>query len=164
MCNSFPNDNHFLNSDAAKFVSTPEDMIVYAAPEDSVNLIVEFRINPVSNYKVAWFMGGTQMQDTDVSNTAKGEHAQTTYSISNVTKLQLGSYTVRVINRAIKDQPNEATFIVVLKLKGENNKAIHILLCPTNLRWKLHLLYTKIECDKQSEILGGKVSLILVEI
>ena len=126
-CNCFPYDNSFfLISDAAKLDSTLEDMTVYTALEFSVDLSVKFHINPVSNYKVTWFLGDSEVQDTYISNIEKGEHVQTTYSISNVTKPQLGNYTVRVINQAIIGEPNEATFIVVLQLRGERNKVIKV--------------------------------------
>ena len=101
-------------------------MTVNAVLEASADLIVKFRINPVSNYKVSWFIGDSEVQDTDISNTETGEHVQTTYSISNVTKPQLGNYTVRVINQAIIGEPNEATFIVVLQLRGERNKVAKV--------------------------------------
>ena len=83
-------------------------------------------MNPVSNYTVSWSKGDSEGQDSDISNSEKGEHVQTTYSILNVTKSQLGNYTVRVINQAIKSEPNEATFTVVLELGGKNNKVIYV--------------------------------------
>ena len=111
----------FLILDPAKLESTPEDMTVYAALEASADLTVNFRINPFSNYTVSWSMGNLEVNNTDISNTEKEEYVQTTYSISNVTKPQLGSYSVLIVNRAIIGHPNEATFTVVLALKGENN-------------------------------------------
>ena len=94
---------------------------MYAALEASADLAVKFRINPFSNYTVSWSMGNLEVQNTDISNTEKEDYVQTTYSISNVTKPQLGSYSVLIVNQAIIGQPNEATFTVVLELKGENN-------------------------------------------
>ena len=66
------------------------------------------------------------VQDSAIRNTVKGKHAETTYFILGVTISQLGSYTVKVINQAIKKEPNEATFTVVLELRGENIKAIYV--------------------------------------
>ena len=100
--------------------------MVYAALESSVDLSVKFHMNPVSNYKISWFMGESEVQDTYISNTENGGHVQTTYSIFNMTKPQLGNYTVRVINQAIMGEPNDATFIVVLQLRGERNKVIKV--------------------------------------
>ena len=99
-------------------------MTVYAALESSANLTVEFRMNPVNNYKVTWSMGNSELQDTYVRDTVKEEFVQTTYSISDINKQQLGNYNVRVINRAIKGEPNEARFTVVLELRGESNKTM----------------------------------------
>ena len=94
---------------------------MYAALEASADLTMNFRINPFSNYTVSWSMGNLEVQNTDISNTEKEDYVQTTYSISNVTKQQLGSYSVLIVNQAIIGHPNEATFTVVLELKGENN-------------------------------------------
>ena len=112
-------------SDAAKLESTLKDMTVYAALEASADLTVKFRMNPVSNYTVSWFMADSAVQDTDITNAVKGEHIQTTYSILNVTKSELGNYTVQVINHVIMGEPNEAKFFVTLELRGENNKAMY---------------------------------------
>ena len=125
MYNHFPYYGFlFLISDTAKSESTLADRTVYAALESAANLTVKFRMNPVNDRKVTWSMCDSELQDTKVSDTVEGEHVQTTYSISDVTKQQLGNYTVQVINKAITSEHNEEKFIVVLELRGENNKAI----------------------------------------
>ena len=101
-------------------------MTVYAALEASADLTVKFHMNPASNYKVSWSKGDSEVQDSGISNSEKGVHVQTTYSIQNVTKSQLGNYTVQVINQAIKSEPNKATFIVILELGGENNEVMYV--------------------------------------
>ena len=123
-------ENNFLGLilDAAKLESTLEEMTVYAILSDSADMTVKFRINPVNNYKVSWFMGTLEVPNTNISSTEKGEHIQTTYSILDVTKEHLGSYTIRVINQAIIGEPNEAAFTVFLALKGENNSPCRFML------------------------------------
>ena len=115
-----------LISDAAKLESTEEDLTVYAALDSSADLTVKFHINPVSDYKISWSIGDTVVQDSVVKNTVKEKHVETTYSILGVNESQLGNYTVQVINQAIRKEPNEATFTVVLELRGENIKAIYV--------------------------------------
>ena len=97
-------------------------MTVFADLEDTAILTVKFHMNPVNDYKVTWSMGDSEIQHTDVSNTVTGNHVQSTYSISDVTKQHLGNYTVQVINQAIRSKHNEAKFIVELKLKGERSR------------------------------------------
>ena len=109
---------YHLISDKAKSENTPEEKTIYAILESTANLAVKFRMNPVSNCTVHWSMGDSVLQDTNIRNTVKGEHVQTTYSISNVTQEYLGKYTVRVINWAITGGNNEATFNIILALTG----------------------------------------------
>ena len=109
----------FSFSDSAKSDNKPEDMTVYTVLESAVNLTVKFCMNPVSNYDIYWTKGGLVLQDTNVRNTEKEKHIQTTYFISNVTDNQLGNYRVQVINWAIKNEPNEVIFNVTLKLRGK---------------------------------------------
>ena len=101
---------------------------MYATLHDSIDMTVKFHINPVTNYKVSWFMGDLEVLDTNISNTEKGKHVQTTYSILDVTKQQLGSYTIKVMNQAITGELSEATFTVALALKGENNNPCRVML------------------------------------
>ena len=97
-------------------------MTAYAALEAPTNLTVKFRINPTSNYNVSWSMGDIEVKVNDITNIVEGEHVRTIYSILNVTKSQLGNYTVQVINKVIPGESNEAKFNVVLALRGKNNK------------------------------------------
>ena len=117
-------------SDVAKSENRPEDMTVYVDLESTAILNAKFRMNPVSNYTVYWFMGNSELQDTNIINTAKGEHVQTTYAITNVTKEQLGNYTAHVINQAITTEHNEVTLNVLLALRGKKSKAVSFL-CMT---------------------------------
>ena len=132
MHNCLPCDNNFfvLTTDAAKLESTLEDMTVYAALGSIANLTVKFHINPIKNCNISWSMKYTDIQDADITSIEKGEYIQTTYSISEVTKLHLGKYTVQVINQAIMGEPNEALFTGVLKLRGENNSPCKVRLLP----------------------------------
>ena len=114
-------------SDAAKSENTPEDMTVYTSLESPINLTVKFCLNPVDNYDVYWSMGGLELQDANVRNTAKEEHIQTTYFISNVTNKHLGKYRVQVINWAIDSEHNDVIFNVTLKLRGKDSKFMSIL-------------------------------------
>ena len=123
--------SYYFPSDAAKSENTPEGVIMYSVLASDGNMTVKFRMNPVSNFAVYWSIGGLVLANINVGNNTEGEHAQTTYFISNVTKEQLGNYTVRVINWAITSEPNEVTFNVILKLPGKKSKAI--FLCPYNL-------------------------------
>ena len=109
----------FPVSDSAKLKNKPKDMTVYTSLESAVNLTVKFCMNPVSHYDIYWSKGGFVLQDTNVRNTEEGEHIQTTYCISNVTKIHLGNYTVQVINWAIESEPKEVKFNVTLKLRGK---------------------------------------------
>ena len=129
-------DNNFLvlTIDTAKLESTLEDMTVYAALGSIANLTVKFHINPLKSYNIYWSMKDTDIQDAGISSTEKKEYIQTTYSISEVTKLHLGNYTVQVINQAIIGELNEARFTVVLKLTGENNN-------PCKFRLLQHILH-----------------------
>ena len=121
-------------SDAAKLENTAEDNTVYTCLECAVNLTVKFHINPVNSYRSCWSMGSSNdLQDSNVNNTVKGNHVKTTYFIPNVTKKQLGNYTVRVINSAITSEHNEAIFNVLLKLKGKKSKAMS---CFTLYIWQ----------------------------
>ena len=109
-------------SDSAKSANTAEDMTVYTSLESAANLTVKFHMNPASNYTIDWSMGSSNsLQDTNIRNTVKDNQVKTTYFVSNVTKSQLGNYTVRVINSAIESEHNEAIFHVILKLKGEKS-------------------------------------------
>ena len=130
MHNCLFSENNFLALilDAAKLESTLQEMTVYTTLNDSTDMTVKFRINPVSNHKVSWFMGTLEVPNTNISSTEKGEHVQTTYSILDVTEEHLGSYTIRVINQAIIGEPNEAAFTVFLALKGENNNPCRFML------------------------------------
>ena len=96
-------------------------MTVYSVLASDANMTVKFRINPVSNYAVYWSISGLVLPNINVGNNVQGEHVQTTYFISNVTKEQLGNYTLRVINWAITSEPNEVTFNVILKLPGKKS-------------------------------------------
>ena len=98
-------------------------MTAYAELESPVVLAVEFHMNPVNNYTVYWSMGGLQLEHGDVRNNVKGKQVETTYFIANVTKGQVGNYSVRVINLAIASGHNEVTFIVILKLRGKKSNA-----------------------------------------
>ena len=120
-----------LISDAAKLESKLEELTVYAALHSSAALTVKFHINPVSDYKIYWSIGDTEVQHSVISNTENGRHVETTYSILDVTESQLGNYTVQVINQAIKREPNNATFTVVLELRGQNIKVIYVYATAT---------------------------------
>ena len=112
-------------SDAAKSANTAEDMTVYTSLESAANLTMKFHMNPVSNYTVDWSMDSSNtFQDINVRNTVKDNQVKTTYFVSNVTKNQLGNYTVRVINSAIASEHNEAIFSVILKLKGKKSNNV----------------------------------------
>ena len=104
-------------------------MTVFADLESTAILNVKFRMNPVSNYTVFWSMGDSVLQDTNIRNAVKDELVQTICSISNVTKEQLGSYTVLVINQAITSEHNEATFNVTLASRGEKLKTASLSPC-----------------------------------
>ena len=132
MHNCLPCDNNFLvlTTDAAKLERTLEDMTVYVALGSIANLTVKFHINSIKNCNIYWSMGNTDIQDADITSIEKGEYIQTTYSISEVTKLHLGNYNVQVINQAIMGEQNEALFTVVLKLRGENNSPCKFRLLP----------------------------------
>ena len=109
-------------SDTAKSDNTAEDMIVYTSLKTATNLSVKFHMNPVSNYTVLWSFGSSDLlQNTNVRDTVEGHQVKTNYFISNVTKKELGSYIVRVINKAITSE-KEVTFYVMLKLRGEKTK------------------------------------------
>ena len=112
----------FPVSDSAKSENKPEDMTVYTSLGAAVNLTVKFCMNPDTNYDAYWSKGGLLLQDTNVKNTEKRGHIQTTYFISNVTNKQLGSYRVQVINWAIG--PDEVIFNVTLKLRGKESKVM----------------------------------------
>ena len=110
-------------SDTAKSDNTAEDTTVYTALETAANLTVKFHMNPVSNYTIHWYMESSDsLQNTNVRNTVKDHQVKTTYFISNVTKKELGNYTVRVINSAITSGNKEVTFYVMLKLRGKKCK------------------------------------------
>ena len=128
-------------TDAAKLENTLAEMTVYADLEDTAILSVKFHMNPVNDYKVTWSMGDSKIQDHDVSNTVTGKHVQSTYSISDVTKQQLGNYTVQVINQAIRSKHDEAKFIVVLKLKGERNRTMKFVILQHIFVWLTVLRY-----------------------
>ena len=114
-------------------------MTVYATLDSAANLSVKFHMNPVSNYTVHWSMGTSNgLKDSNVNNTVKGNNVKTTYFISNVSKQQLGKYTVRVINSAITSEHNEAIFSVTLKLLGNKN---NIMLCLNLKVWKPGFTY-----------------------
>ena len=111
--------------DAAKSENTVEDMTAYTSLGSAANLTVKFHMNPANNYTVQWTMGSSNsLQDTNIRDKVKDNRIKTTYFISNVTKKQLGNYTVRVINPAITNKQNEAIFSVVLKLKGTKSNAL----------------------------------------
>ena len=103
-------------------------MTVYTALNSAANLTMKFHINPVSNYKVHWYMGSSVLQDTNVKDTVKDNHVQTTYFISDVTNKQLGNYTVHVTNTAIESEPNKVIFNVLLKKIG--NKIMGYIIFP----------------------------------
>ena len=92
--------------------------------EDSVDLTVKFHINPVSSYTLFWSRSDLVLDYTKIRNIATDEHVQSTYFISSVTKEQLGTYNIQVINWAIRGKPNAVTSHVILALTGENSKAI----------------------------------------
>ena len=73
-------------------------------------------------------MGRSVLQDTNVKDTVKDNHVQTTYFISDVTNKHLGNYTVHVVNTAIKNEPKEVIFNVLLKKIGNKSKAIPFFL------------------------------------
>ena len=101
-------------------------MTVYSVLESNVNLTVKFRMNPVSNYAIHWWMGGSELPNTNVGYAVKKEYVETTYFISNMTQEQLGNYTVHVINWAITGEHNKVTFNVILKLPGKKSKAVFL--------------------------------------
>ena len=109
----------FPVSDPAKSDNKPKDMTVYTILESAANLTVKFHLNPVSDYAVYWSKDGLELQDTNIKNTAKEEHIESTYLIPNVTDNQLGNYRVQVINWAIENEPHEVIFNVTLKLRGK---------------------------------------------
>ena len=96
-------------------------MTVYATLRSTAKLTVKFRINPVSKFTVYWSMGDSVLQDINIINTINGDLVQTTYIILNVTNEQLGKYTIKVINWAINEENNEATFNIILTLTGNNS-------------------------------------------
>ena len=99
-------------------------MVVYTSLESAVNLTVKFSMNPVNNYGIYWSMGSLLLQDTNIRNTEKEGHIQTTYSISKVTDNQLGNYRVQVFNWAIESESNKVIFNVTLKLRGKESKVM----------------------------------------
>ena len=126
-------------------------MTVYTTLKSTANLSVNFHMNPANNYKVLWSFGNTVLQTNDVSNTEKGEHIQVTNSISNVTNQKLGKYTVRVINRAITSEHNEATFIITLKLIGKKSSTFFFLYMLL-----LRIKGATVKCDKREKRFYGK--------
>ena len=106
-----------LISDAAKVENT-KDLIVHAALGSDAILTVKFQMNPVSNYTIHWSMDELMLPNTNVKNTYNGEHVQTSYIISGVTKEHLGNYTVQIINWAIATEDNEVSFNLELKMGG----------------------------------------------
>ena len=116
---------NILIPDIAKSKETPEAMTVYATLESPINLTVKFHINPVSNHTVYWFYGNSTILDTKAKIIVNEEQVQTTYSISEVTKDQLGNYTVQAINQAIMDKNNQVIFNLVLELRGETYDSIY---------------------------------------
>ena len=95
---------------------------MYTTLKSAVHLTVNFNINPVSEYKVRWYMGSSLLPDANVRDIVTEEHVQTTYFISNITSKQLGNYTCEVINKAITSEPNEVAFNVRLKLRGKKTE------------------------------------------
>ena len=93
-------------------------------------------MNPVSNYTIYWSKGNSTLQDIKVKNTVKEEQVQTTYFISEVTKDQLGNYTVQAIN-----QVNQVTFNLNVELRGEKYDSIY---CDNHIEYrKNHLSVLK---------------------
>ena len=115
-----------LISVAAKLENTAKDMIVYTSLGSAVNLMVEFLMNPVSNYDIYWSLGASAIRD-NVRNTVIKKHVKTTYFILNVTNQQLGNYRVPVFNWALPSEQNEVIFNVKLKLRGKLSRAITFL-------------------------------------
>ena len=111
-------------TDVAKFENN-KDLTVYTYLESDAILTVNFQMNPVNNYTVNWLMGGQRLKNTNVRDVVDGEHVQTFHLISDVINKHLGNYTVRVINWAIENEHNEATFHVILKLRGKKSNAGH---------------------------------------
>ena len=101
-------------------------MTVYATLESPINVTVTFHINPTSNYTVHWSNGNLTLHNTKVINTEIGEYVQTTCFISEVTKEQLGNYTVKVINQVITGEHSQVTFNVILELRGEKFGSIYV--------------------------------------
>ena len=99
---------------------------MYTVLESAVTLLVKFHMNPVSNYTVYWSKEDLTPQDINIRDVTDGEYIQTTYFIRKVTTKHLGNYTVQVINWAIESEHKEATFNVILKLKGEKGKFMSI--------------------------------------
>ena len=98
-------------------------MTVYTALESAAYLTVKFNMNPVSNYTVHWSMGSSDsLQNINVMDAVIGNQVKSTYFVSNVTKKELGNYTVRVINSAIASEYREVAFYVMLKLEGKKSK------------------------------------------
>ena len=125
-------------SDAAK-LENPQDLTVYTALESAAILTVKFHMNPVTNYTVYWYKGGSSLDDTNIRDKVKGKHIQTSYFVTYVKNKHLGNYTVQVINWAIASEHNEVTFNVILKLRGK--KKLHhfftLNFCQSYFIWNI---------------------------